>query len=136
MKLINLSSRYILWSLNSLLLFLSIFSDRLRIPHFLQWAGRLHPVVLHLPIGLLLITLLIYFFRRNFSSEPGEVISLLLNVGAVTAVISALLGIFLSKEGGYDQSLLGNHQWAGVAISILSADCGHDVQARHSFLRI
>jgi uncharacterized membrane protein len=121
MKWINPGSRYLLWSLNSLLLFLAFFSDKLEIPPFLQAAGRFHPVILHLPIGLLLITLLIYFLRKKFSSDPGEVISLLLNIGAVTSVISALFGIFLSKEGGYDPVLLGNHQWSGVAISILSA---------------
>ncbi len=121
MKWINLSSRYILWALNCLLLFLSFFSDKLVIPSTLQMAGRFHPLILHLPIGLILITVLIYVFRNKFTGEPGEVISLLLHIGALTAVLSALFGIFLSKEGGYDEALLSNHRWAGVGISILSA---------------
>ena len=121
MKWITPASRYFLLSLNSLLLFLSFFSGHLIIPGSLQIAGRFHPLILHLPIGLLCITILIYFLRKKFIEEPADVISLLLHAGALSAVISALLGIFLSKEGGYDESLLGNHQWAGVGISILSA---------------
>ena len=120
MKWINTGSRYILLSLNSLLLFLAIFSDKLQIPHGLQIAGRFHPLILHLPIGLLLFTLLIYFLRKKFDAEPGEVLSFLLHIAALSAVISALLGIFLSKEGVYDESLLVNHQWSGVGISILA----------------
>lgn len=121
MKLIKISTRYILLSLNCLLLFLSFFSDRLSIPYPIEIAGRFHPLMIHFPIGLLFITVVMYFFRKKFVTEPVEVISLLLHIAALSAVISALLGIFLSAEGGYDESLLGNHQWSGVAISIMSA---------------
>src|SRR4249919_2534193 len=100
MKWIYPGSRYILLSLNSLLIFLSVFSDKLKLPAILQMSGRFHPVVLHLPIGLLLITLLIFLVRKKFSKEPSEIISFLLHAGALTAVISALLGIFLSREAG------------------------------------
>jgi uncharacterized membrane protein len=103
------------------LLFLSIFSDRLSIPYLLEIAGRFHPLILHFPIGLIFITVVIYFFRRKFVPEPVEVISLLMHFSALFAVISALLGIFLSGEGGYDESLVYSHKWTGVAVSIISA---------------
>ena len=121
MKLISLGARYIILSLNCLLLFLSFFSGRLSIPYLLEIAGRLHPLMLHFPIGLIFITAVIYFFRRKFVPEPVEVISLLMHLAALFAVISALLGIFLSGEGGYDETLVASHKWTGVAVSIISA---------------
>ena len=121
MKLFSLISRYLLLSLNILLVFLSAFSSRIILPSWLIFSGRLHPILLHLPIGIICVVILVFFLRRSFLHEPRDIILLLLNLAAITAVFSALTGIFLSKEGGYDEALLRNHQWAGVAISVLSA---------------
>jgi len=121
MKFPTLMFRYFLLSLNALLVFLSIFSDRLKLPYSLVFAGKLHPLMLHLPIGILLIVILIYAVRNKFSTPPGELIRFLFYLGAFTAVITALFGLFLSQEGGYDEQLLFNHQWSGVAISTISA---------------
>ncbi len=121
MRSTTLLTRYILLSLNSLLVFLSFFSDKLKLPAPLLFAGKLHPLILHLPIGILLITVVIYLFRQKFEHHPGELISWLFHLGAVTAALAAISGLFLSKSGTYDEHLLFNHQWSGVAISIIAA---------------
>ena len=42
-------------ALNCLLVFLLLFQDRLAVPAWLQVAGRMHPLVLHFPIVLLVL---------------------------------------------------------------------------------
>ena len=53
----------ILIFLNSLITFLLIFDSNLEIPSWLQTFGRLHPMLLHFPIVLLLLALLLEFIH-------------------------------------------------------------------------
>jgi uncharacterized membrane protein len=85
----------------------------------LKWVsflGRFHPVLLHLPIGLFTGVLLleIYVLVRPVTRVP-EKIHFLLMAAFYTAVVSALFGIFLSWEGGYNSDGLNFHKWAGIA---------------------
>ena len=54
MKLKNILATTLI-PFNSLLLFFLVFEDKLVVPSWLQVMGRLHPVVLHFPIVLVLI---------------------------------------------------------------------------------
>jgi len=47
----------IVFFLQALLLFLFLFEDRLSLPVWLQVGGRLHPAIMHLPIGGLIFAL-------------------------------------------------------------------------------
>jgi uncharacterized membrane protein len=78
--------------------------------------GRFHPVLLHLPIGLFagVVLLEIYVMLRPVSRVP-EKIHFLLTAAFYTTVVSALFGIFLSWEGGYDSDALNFHKWGGIA---------------------
>jgi uncharacterized membrane protein len=109
------------FALNSLLLFLAFFGAKMVVPTVLQVAGRLHPLVLHFPIVLLLFAGVWALCQRNkdnpLVSMLGE--SLLLSA-AVSGVLTALAGIFLSKEGGYSEDTLFWHKWSGVAVSMIS----------------
>lgn len=106
---------YVLVSLNLLLLFLATFSSSLQLPTILQWGGRLHPMILHFPIALILLTIILYFFPL-----PPTTSKLLTLLSALTAVITALLGLFLSATGEYDAQLVTSHLWLGVGTSILT----------------
>ncbi len=110
--------------LNCLLLFLLLFESRLSVPAWLQVAGRMHPLILHFPLVLIVLYAVAIIIH-----PPGKTIgdtayknttSLLLLTAAFTAVITALMGLFLSKEEGYDPQALWWHKWGGVAISLLT----------------
>tara|TARA_Y100000588_G_scaffold368268_1_gene435956 strand:- start:113 stop:1918 length:1806 start_codon:yes stop_codon:yes gene_type:complete len=92
---------------------------------WVPFLGRFHPVLLHLPIGLFagVVLLEIYLFLRPVSRVP-EKIHFLLAATFYTTVFSALFGIFLSWEGGYDSEAVNFHKWAGVvtAAFILGLD--------------
>jgi hypothetical protein len=105
-----------------LLSFLLIFEQQLELPAWLQAFGRMHPLLLHLPIGLLLLTALFVFLRRYFEGTSFDLlISFLLHIAVLTASITALMGLFLSREGGYNEQDLLLHKWFGVGTCYLGA---------------
>ena len=109
------------FALNCLLVFLLIFGDKIHVPVLLKVAGRMHPMVLHFPIVLLIIALVWELITANKKDvdlkEAGNWILLL---ASVTAVASALMGFFLSREEGYDSDAVFLHKWTGLGISLLA----------------
>jgi len=117
----NLAFSNLCLAINCLLLFLALFGTKMELPAYFQVAGRMHPLVLHFPIVLLLLAS-IWETTMQAKSPP-----LVQNIGdglllssAVSAAISALMGLFLSKEGGYEENTLFWHQWSGISISVIA----------------
>lgn len=86
-----------------------------------EFIGGLHPVLVHLPIGILLLA---GFFRllsgsEKFSSlRPAVGITLLL--GMLGAVVSGISGFLLSRSDDYDYDLVTKHQWFGISVAVVS----------------
>ncbi len=115
----------LLIALNVFILFLLVAGSRLVIPQWLQPVGRLHPVILHFPIVILILAMLLEFFRfrTEFSKEKfyQDFTTTLLLIGALFSAITVIMGLFLSHEPGYEGSNLQWHKWFGVSISFISA---------------
>lgn len=111
------------------LLFLVVFESFLHIPSWLAVAGRLHPMFLHFPIVLLLISFFAMWIPVNKEAE-NEWLTLLRLVAALSAVITAILGMLLSLEDAGEGNLLLLHKWGGVSIAIL----GFLFYSYHDFL--
>ena len=84
----------------------------------LDFIGRLHPLILHLPIGFLAIAFMMQLAKKE-ALKPA--IGFTLKWGMIAAIISSASGYFLSQEGGYDENLLFWHKWLGIATAVLSA---------------
>jgi uncharacterized membrane protein len=103
-----------------LILFILVFENRVEVPTLLQAFGRMHPLLLHLPIGLLLVTFILIFTRRYFHGTAlDELVSLLLHFTAITASFTTLMGLLLSLEGTFGSDQLWVHKWLGIALSFL-----------------
>lgn len=103
-----------------LIVFILIFENRIVVPALLQSFGRLHPLLLHLPIGLLLVTVILLYSRRYFDGQAfDDFLSLLLHFTALTASLTTIMGLFLSLEGNFGSEQLWLHKWLGVALSFL-----------------
>lgn len=114
-------SSYLLLSLNILLLFFLVFEAQVSLPLWMSPVGRMHPLLLHLPIGFSVILLVFLLLKNEFETKTYEIlVKLLLTLTALTASIVALMGFFLSKEGGYDADLLQIHKWTGAGVSFVS----------------
>lgn len=87
---------------------------------FLTFMGHWHPVVVHLPIGMILGALLL----QALGTRPGFValrpaVPVVLLAGALSGLISCCTGYVLSLSGDYDASLVGWHQWMGIGLIFL-----------------
>ncbi len=81
--------------------------------------GRLHPLLVHLPIGILVLAFLMELYFRKKGSETGNhMISFTLAVAAASTVLSVASGWLLGEDGGYDETLLFRHRWLAVALTI------------------
>lgn len=109
---------YSLLGLHVLLLFLLLFQDKVVLPSWLQPVGRMHPMLLHLPIGLLVLAGALWLFKKEFEGFE-KLFDFTLSLTALSAALAALMGFFLSKEEGYTAELLAWHKYSGVALSFL-----------------
>ncbi len=87
---------------------------------FLDWLGRLHPMIVHFPIAFFPAALFtaIVGRRRPAFAKP---VQFLVVAGGIIAPIAAVLGWF---DGGFDfatdDALLQSHRWLGTAIGIVA----------------
>jgi len=83
--------------------------------------GRLHPMVVHLPIGFILLAvvfeLLSYVPKFRYLKSA---ISITLLLGFIAAAAACLLGYLLSLSGDYNYQNLARHKLTGIAVAILS----------------
>ncbi|NVJ86907.1 MAG: hypothetical protein HWE15_11415 [Algoriphagus sp.] len=83
--------------------------------------GRFHSLSVHLPIGFLLLAAILFLlsyskrFRFLLNALP-----LTLFLGALSAIVSVILGFFLAEEGGYPSENLFWHRVMGIAVAVLS----------------
>lgn len=111
------------FAINCLLLLFLLFESRLVVPAWLQVTGRMHPLLLHFPIVLLILYFLWSLFIERKSKHADATTGIgewLLLFTALTASLTALAGLFLSREGGYDVEALQPHKWSGVAIAFIT----------------
>jgi uncharacterized membrane protein len=83
--------------------------------------GRFHPLLVHLPIGFLLLAALLEIIGRKekyLAIKPAVSFSLLL--GSISAVLACITGYLLSYSGDYDQDTLTVHMWGGITTAIVS----------------
>lgn len=103
-----------------LLAFLLLFEQYVTIPFWLQPLGRMHPMVLHFPIALIVLLVLLDLFKTQIDEASYEKVhKALLYLTALSTTLSALMGFFLSQEESYASELMALHKWIGVASSYL-----------------
>ncbi|HEX5171010.1 MAG TPA: c-type cytochrome domain-containing protein [Cyclobacteriaceae bacterium] len=83
--------------------------------------GRLHPLLVHLPIGMLLLAFMFELFSLSRRYKKLEIaVQPALLWGALTAIASVTSGYFLSQEGGYEDRLVVLHKNFGIATALFS----------------
>lgn len=89
-----------------------------------EWAlflGRFHPLLVHLPIGFLLIALLLEVGQRMGKVSVNEnTKGLILLASALGATLSCIAGLLLASGGGYDEEALASHQWQGIGVAVFA----------------
>ena len=89
---------------------------------WLQFLGRFHPSLVHLPIGMLVLLPFLEFAgktRLSLREAAGFVLHLALATGAVTLVF----GILLAYGSGVMGATVSRHMWGGIALLIELLAC-------------
>jgi uncharacterized membrane protein len=83
--------------------------------------GRLHPLLVHLPIGILFLAFIFecLSLKEKYNGLKKAVQPALL-FGTLFAIAAAITGFFLRQEGGYEEDIANLHQNFGIATAILS----------------
>jgi uncharacterized membrane protein/mono/diheme cytochrome c family protein len=91
-------------------------------PDFVLFLGHFHPLLVHLPIGLVLLMAFLELLARvpRFSQANSNN-GLILALAVPAAAIAALFGWLLSQAGGYQDKLLQWHKWTGIATACACA---------------
>ncbi|WP_418603169.1 FN3 associated domain-containing protein [Hwangdonia sp.] len=89
------------------------------VPRFVLALGRFHPLILHLPIGALLLTFFLDVMGRLRKNYPKTTIKYALGFSSFFSILACILGYFLSLEGGYSEDVLDVHFWTGITSAVL-----------------
>lgn len=87
----------------------------------MQFLAHLHPLLVHLPIGILLMACFLQLLAmREKYSQLAHAVSITLFWGMISAIASCITGYLLSGSGDYDPILVSKHQWFGISVAIVS----------------
>ena len=83
--------------------------------------GNFHPVLVHMPIGILIFAFILEIYQRIKPKENLTTsIKLALGFGVLSALVSIGTGLLLEENGAYDPDLLWQHKWMAISLTVLS----------------
>ncbi|WP_342667607.1 DUF1549 domain-containing protein [Algoriphagus vanfongensis] len=86
-----------------------------------EFFGRLHPMIVHFPIALLLFAAFLELHTlNNYHQSMRKAINLMVHFGAIAVLASVLFGLLLAESEGTSGSILDLHKYLGIAAAILS----------------
>ncbi len=89
---------------------------------FSIFLGRFHPMLVHLPVGILLLAGLLEWLSRNKRlARLGEAVPAILFLGLLAALAAVASGFLLADTGFYAPEPLEVHRNAGIALTLVAA---------------
>lgn len=81
--------------------------------------GRSHPLWVHLPIGIILVGLLLYWRSWFGMQADRRLLTFIFGAGAVTAILSCISGYTLSLSGAEDDAVV-THRNSALFLALLA----------------
>lgn len=81
--------------------------------------GHLHPLIVHLPIGILVFAYVMMILQQFRKVDMKAAIGLALLLGTISSVMACIAGWFLAQSGDYETEAIFKHQWTGISTAIL-----------------
>lgn len=86
-----------------------------------EFIGHFHPVIVHLPIGILVLGIVLQWFARKDAAQFHRAISIAFFLGMISAILACVSGYFLSVSDDYDAGMVNWHFWMGLSVAFVSA---------------
>ncbi len=87
-----------------------------------EFIGHIHPLLVHLPIGILLTgILLLWLSYKEKYLEIKKAVPVVILCGMIAAILSCITGYLLSTNDDYDKTIAGWHQWMGISVALTSS---------------
>ncbi len=80
---------------------------------FWEFLGRLHPMIIHFPIGILVVAWGLDLFSLQKKGPTKTSLKIWIFIGALSALLSAVLGTLLFQYGSYSGKIIEQHLWGG-----------------------
>ena len=84
-----------------------------------QLLGRLHPLIVHLPIGFIILGLLLQWYDRK-RLEYQKMIPIVFFWGGISAVLACITGYLQYLGEGYAFDSVKWHLWSGITTALFS----------------
>ena len=86
----------------------------------LEFIGKFHPVIVHLPIGIFVLTILFEFaaLTKRFKKLESN-IPFMLTIGIGFSILSLVTGLLLSQDGSNKKTDVDLHKWIAIATTFL-----------------
>ena len=89
------------------------------VENLLALIGRFHPLIIHLPIGFIVMGLLIELNKKKFNWS-NDSLKFIFFWASMSGVLSIISGYFQYQKGGYLWDTVGGHFYAGITTVVLS----------------
>lgn len=88
---------------------------------FIYFLGRFHVLVLHLPIGIILLAILVEWISRNRKYQHlAEAGTWIWGAAALSSVITVILGYMHYAEGGFEGEAASLHRLYGTSVAVIT----------------
>ena len=85
-----------------------------------QFFGRFHTMLVHLPIGFIVLAIGFELIALKRKIDFDLAIRYAFLGGALSGVLSVVLGLMLASDGGYNESILTIHKWTGISLTVVA----------------
>jgi uncharacterized membrane protein len=86
-----------------------------------EFIGHFHPLLVHLPIGILLTGILLQWLSLKEKYKGiQQAVPVVVFCGMLAAIFSCITGYILSNNDDYDKTIVNWHQWMGIAVALTS----------------
>ena len=86
------------------------------VSQWVQYLGRFHFVILHLPIGMLSLVILMEL-GKLFRRDKGSSTLIPMFFTATSAVVAVIVGFLLYQSGSDNSELIQDHMWWGIGFA-------------------
>ena len=86
-----------------------------------EFAGHLHPLIVHLPIGFILLAAafnILSYFKKYANLKHAVPVTLL--TAFISAILACIFGYILSLSGDYDPATLSHHKFSGIMLAAIT----------------